>query len=112
MKRIKPFWDDEYKKLNYRKEIFNDEYAIQGWREQGYQNPIESFSGEMANHGDVQPKWNDGIVKWATEVQELQDLQSQITQLTLSFGQLTLSRIKLEEQDAFLKSQLNILEEK
>tara|TARA_R110002020_G_scaffold470313_1_gene696070 strand:+ start:155 stop:448 length:294 start_codon:yes stop_codon:yes gene_type:complete len=46
------------------------------------------------------------------EVQELQDLQSQITQLTLSFGQLTLSRIKLEEQDAFLKSQLNILEEK
>ena len=46
------------------------------------------------------------------EVQELQDLQSQITQLTLSFGQLTLSKIKLEEQDAFLKSQLNILEEK
>ena len=46
------------------------------------------------------------------EVQELQDLQSQITQLTLLFGQLTLSRIKLEEQDAFLKSQLNILEEK
>jgi hypothetical protein len=46
------------------------------------------------------------------EVQELQDLQSQITQLTISFGQLTLSRIKLEEQDAFLKSQLNILEEK
>ena len=46
------------------------------------------------------------------EVQELQDLQSQITQLTLSFGQLRLSKIKLEEQDAFLKSQLNILEEK
>jgi hypothetical protein len=46
------------------------------------------------------------------EVQELQDLQSQITQLTLSFGQLSLSKIKLEEQDAFLKSQLNILEEK
>ena len=46
------------------------------------------------------------------EVQELQNLQSQITQLTLSFGQLSLSKIKLEEQDAFLKSQLNILEEK
>jgi len=46
------------------------------------------------------------------EIQELQDLQSQITQLTHSFGQLTLSKIKLEEQDAFLKSQLNILEEK
>jgi len=46
------------------------------------------------------------------EIQELQDLQSQIAQLTHSFGQLTLSRIKLEEQDAFLKSQLKILEEK
>ena len=74
MKRIEPFWDSGYKKLNYRKDIFNDEYAIQGWRKQGYQNPIESFSGEMANHGDIQPKWNDDIVKWATEVQELQDV--------------------------------------
>ena len=46
------------------------------------------------------------------EVQELQTLQTQISQLTLSFGQLSLSKIKLEEQDAFLKSQLNILEEK
>ena len=31
MKHIKPFWDDEYKKLDYRKEIFNDEYAIEEW---------------------------------------------------------------------------------
>ena len=35
---IKPFWDDEYKNLDYRKEIFNDEYAIDEWRKQGYDN--------------------------------------------------------------------------
>ena len=46
------------------------------------------------------------------EVQELQDLQSQISQLTLSFGQVSLSKIKLEEQESFLKSQLKMLEEK
>jgi hypothetical protein len=26
---IKPFWDEEYKTLDYRKEIFNDEYVIE-----------------------------------------------------------------------------------
>jgi len=46
------------------------------------------------------------------EVQELQTLESQIAQLTNSFGQLSLSKIKLEEQESFLKSQLKILEEK
>ena len=46
------------------------------------------------------------------EVQELQTLQSQISQLTHSFGQVSLSKIKLEEQESFLKSQLKMLEEK
>jgi hypothetical protein len=29
MNHIEPFWDEEYKKLDYRKEIFNDEYVIE-----------------------------------------------------------------------------------
>ena len=28
IKNIKPFWNNEYKNLDYRKEIFNDEYMI------------------------------------------------------------------------------------
>ena len=40
IKNIKPFWDNEYKNLDYRKEIFNDEYAIEEWRKQGYNNDI------------------------------------------------------------------------
>ena len=55
MNHIKPFWDDEYKNLNYRKEVFNDEYAIEKWRKKGYDNDINSFSGEMANYSDKQP---------------------------------------------------------
>ena len=46
------------------------------------------------------------------EIQQLQDLQSQISQLTYSFGQLGLSRIKLDEQEILLESQLKSLEEK
>tara|TARA_R110002167_G_scaffold229099_3_gene434487 strand:+ start:942 stop:1235 length:294 start_codon:yes stop_codon:yes gene_type:complete len=46
------------------------------------------------------------------EIQELQDLQSQISNLTYSFGQLSLNKIKLNEQEEFLKSQLKSLEEK
>ena len=46
------------------------------------------------------------------EVQELQDLQSHINELTYSFGQLSLNRIKLDEQEEFLKSQLKLLEGK
>ena len=65
MKNIKPFWDDEYKKLNYRKEIFNDEYAIGEWRENGYDNDVEKFSGKMANHNDKQPNWNEIFKSWA-----------------------------------------------
>ena len=59
MNHIKPFWDDEYKNLDYRKEVFNDEYAIEKWRKKGYDNDINSFSGEMANYSDKQPEWNE-----------------------------------------------------
>ena len=65
MKNIKPFWDDEFKKLDYRKEIFNDEYAIDEWRKSGYNNDVENFSGHMANHNDKQPKWNEIFKSWA-----------------------------------------------
>ena len=40
---IKPFWDEEYKTLDYRKEIFNDSYMIDEWRENGYDNDIKNF---------------------------------------------------------------------
>ena len=74
MKNIKPFWDDEYKNLNYRKEIFNDEYAIEEWRKGGYDNDIENFSGKMANHYDPLPSWHNKILDWVEEEFQLKDV--------------------------------------
>ena len=74
LKNIKPFWDDKYKHLKYHKEIFNDEYAIEEWRSQGYQNDIEYFSGEMSAHGDVLPSWHDKVLKWVDEEFQLKDI--------------------------------------
>ena len=74
MNHIEPFWDDEYKKLNYRKEVFNDEYTINEWRNHGYKNPLESFSGEMANHSDVQPSWTETFIDLAKYQYELKDV--------------------------------------
>ncbi len=74
MNHIKPFWDDEYKKLDYRKEIFNDEYAIDEWREKGYDNDVEKFSGKMSNHLDRYPSWHDKILDWVSDEFKLKDV--------------------------------------
>ncbi len=74
IKNIKPFWDNEYKNLDYRKEIFNDEYAIEEWRKQGYDNDIENFSGKMANHYDPLPSWHNKILDWVEEEFQLKDV--------------------------------------
>ena len=71
---IKPFWDDEYKNLDYRKEIFNDEYAIDEWRKQGYDNDVDYFSGKMANHYDPLPSWHNKILDWIEEEFQLKDV--------------------------------------
>ena len=46
------------------------------------------------------------------ELNELRDLKNQITQLSVEFGTLTISKIKLEEQEILLKNKLSSLEEK
>ena len=74
MKHVEPFWDDEYKLLKYHKETFNDEYTIEKWRSQGYQNDIKSFSGEMSSHGDDLPSWNDIVLEWAEKEFQLKDV--------------------------------------
>tara|TARA_R110002020_G_scaffold113362_2_gene260743 strand:+ start:1222 stop:1725 length:504 start_codon:yes stop_codon:yes gene_type:complete len=74
MKHVKPFWDNQYKNLNYRKEIFNDEYAIEEWRKQGYNNDVDSFSGKMANYEDALPSWHNKILEWVEEEFQLKDV--------------------------------------
>ena len=74
MKHIEPFWDEEYKTLDYRKALFNDSYMIDEWRENGYDNDIENFSGKMANHSDPLPSWHNKILEWVEEEFQLKDV--------------------------------------
>tara|TARA_A100001201_G_scaffold52963_1_gene52081 strand:+ start:1988 stop:2338 length:351 start_codon:yes stop_codon:yes gene_type:complete len=46
------------------------------------------------------------------ELNELRNLKTQITQLSIEFGTLTISKIKLDEQENELKKQLTSLESK
>lgn len=53
---ISPFWDDEYKKLNYKREPFNDPVSETLWISQGFSGP---FTGLMCDMRQTQPSWNN-----------------------------------------------------
>ena len=48
----------------------------------------------------------------AEELQELQNLQEKINTLSYQFGQLQISKIKIQQQEDYLKSQLDSLNKK
>ena len=74
MNYIEPFWDDEYKHLKYKKLPFNNQYDVSKWREKGYNQDEQYFTGQMCGHNEVQPSWNDKIVEWVREEFELEDI--------------------------------------
>lgn len=57
--QLYPFWDDEYKKLNYITEPFNDPDNVSKWVGQGYQ---PKFAGEMCDMRYKQPVWNQRFI--------------------------------------------------
>jgi hypothetical protein len=63
--RIKKFWDDEYKHLEYHKEPFNNKEMIEKWRHEGYMNDTKYFTGQMCPFSKTQPSWNDKFIEWA-----------------------------------------------
>jgi len=56
---IHPFWDYEYKNLNYSHEEFNDDQQLLTWKKQGY---INRFTGNMCDMRSAQPTWNQRFV--------------------------------------------------
>ena len=46
------------------------------------------------------------------EIQELQNIQENLNSLSFQFGQLQISKIKLQEQENYLKVQLDSLSKK
>jgi hypothetical protein len=58
---ISPFWDDEYKKLEYIQKPFNDPESVDQWLAMGFQPKI---TGELADMTGTQPSWNHKFIEY------------------------------------------------
>jgi hypothetical protein len=58
---IECFWDDEYKKLDYSVENFNNPLDTERWLKAGYRC---NFTGAMCDMRRPQPTWNDKFIKY------------------------------------------------
>ena len=58
---IDPFWDDEYKRLTYINEPFNDDPNVARWLALGYPG---KFTGDMCDMRSPQPSWNDRFLSF------------------------------------------------
>jgi hypothetical protein len=58
--QLYPFWDDEYKTLDYVTEPFNDPISIDHWSAQGY---ASKFTGDMCDMRSLQPSWNQRFIE-------------------------------------------------
>jgi hypothetical protein len=57
--QLYPFWNDEYKHLEYINESFNDPVLIQQWTTLGY---AAKFTGDMCDMRSIQPSWNQRFI--------------------------------------------------
>ena len=68
--QLYPFWDDEFKTLDYVNEPFNDPVSINQWLSQGYQAKI---CGELSDMRHRLPSWNHKFIE-SYESQGWQDV--------------------------------------
>lgn len=55
------FWDDEFKRLNYIHEPFNDPETVSQWIHQGYTWP---WTGALCDMRSPQPSWNHCFIEY------------------------------------------------
>ena len=58
--QLYPFWDSEYKTLDYVNEKFNDSKLLNLWLSLGYAN---QFTGDMCDMRSPQPTWNQRFIE-------------------------------------------------
>lgn len=56
---LEVFWDDEYKRLDYVNEPFNDSASKDSWILSGYP---DRFTGDMCDMRTFQPSWNQRFI--------------------------------------------------
>jgi hypothetical protein len=63
--KIPCFWDNEYTKLDYINEDFNDDSNVKQWLALGFPN---KFTGDMCDMRSHQPSWNKAFVETFKEL--------------------------------------------
>jgi hypothetical protein len=58
--QLYPFWDDEYKQLDYIQEPFNDPTSVNQWLEQGYPH---KFIGDLCDMRHQLPSWSQRFIE-------------------------------------------------
>jgi len=86
------FWDDEYRRLDYQQEPFNDSKDVQQWLAQGYQSKI---CGDMADMRGRQPTWNYRFIEYF-EAQGWRDIGT-------SYYRMTSGTVMPVHQDRYVK---------
>ncbi len=61
---LEPFWDDQYRRLHYVHQPFNNSQDLLLWRKQGYTHPDAQFTGFMCDMTFPQPQWNNRLIHW------------------------------------------------
>jgi hypothetical protein len=64
LSKINKFWDDEYTRLKYINEPFNDPVSVNQWVSQGYQSKI---TGDLCDMRHKLPSWADSFVDIYTD---------------------------------------------
>ena len=62
---LEVFWDDEFKRLDYINEPFNDPLDVARWIDQGYQSKICGSLCDMRHH---LPTWNHRFIEFYEEL--------------------------------------------
>lgn len=60
---LDPWWDDEYKRLDYQEEAFNNPVDLEKWLAMGY---TCTFTGSMCDMRSPQPSWNCKFIDYFT----------------------------------------------
>ena len=68
---IAPFWDDEYTRLDYVKEPFNDPATVATWQNAGFLGP---FGGSMCDMRGQQPSWNQKFIDFFQTYEHWKDI--------------------------------------
>jgi hypothetical protein len=63
--KIPVFWDDEFHRLDYQREPFNDSENVERWTSLGYAN---KFTGYMCDMRRAQPSWNERFLTIYSEM--------------------------------------------